>query len=229
MMLTADWHLPYVSVPMLKGLLSVAKSGGVQVLAVVGDLYDLGSLSKFIEKQPDQRTLSVYDEKKIGREVVRLLERQFRRIWFIPGNHDMRALAKLAFAFPAQSLAGLLGLDPAIWRILDKPYADLTFSGRPAAHIRLTHPRTYRQMRLSTPRDLAARFRCDIVNTHGHHAGLSYSTGGYRIMELGIMADPCRVPWACGPDTNHPVWGQGFAWFRDGKLLPFMPGFCREL
>jgi hypothetical protein len=210
-------------------MLDYAKREGVRTMAVVGDLYDLGSLSYFIEKKPDQRQCTISQEKQIGREVVALLEKQFSRIWFVPGNHDLRALGKLAFAFPAQSLAALLGLDPAIWRITDKPFADLVFSGRPAAHIRLTHPRTYRMMRLSTPRDLAAKFRCDIVNTHGHHAGISYSTGGYRIVELGIMADPARVPWACGPDTTHPCWGQGFAHFREGKILPFFPGFCREL
>ena len=88
---------------------------------------------------------------------------------------------------------------------------------------RLCHPATYSRVPLTTPRTLAAKFNCNVICAHAHHAAIGFASDGIKtVAEIGGLFDQTKTAYL-QRTTTFPTWTPGYGWFQDSRFYMTTP------
>jgi len=218
LMITSDWHVPAISLVWLKRMLRAAIRHNCKTLVIAGDLFNFDAISRFERDRPRPDTCTVEEELDFGEAVLKHVVPQFDNIYWINSNHDERFLRILRDQIKFDRLVNLLpGIDSTKFHMCEYSYIQ-------AGDFRITHPDRARKWTLSKTRELANKFRCNIIMAHSHQFGIGYSQGGYLVMETGGLADFPRLHYMHRTDNERPVSMNGFCVLHNKTLIPYSEG-----
>lgn len=215
--ITSDWHIPTMSVEWLEILINTSKKYGIKNLIIGGDLLNLDLLSYYWSQKNNIETLSIDKELSIAKTTMRYLEETYDNIVWLLGNHERRLSHTTKYGLAASNMLFLLECPVNKYTINGKSYCYLD-------DIRITHPKSYTQNKLSVASRLANKFNCHILQAHGHFLSAGYSVGGYVIGDTGGMFDRHRVGYLDEADSTHPIWNNGFFIYKGKRLYMFGEG-----
>jgi len=229
-----DIHLPFVDKELLHRALRVAKLLDIKQVAILGDLIDFESVSKF-DFGSDQYELM--DELYVARDFLGAMEKQFDRIVFIRGNHDERVikfLKRIKKLFIKETTDNEYAAYHAIigvnvsqtpWhqyktffesdKVEVSNYAKCEFEDKYLG----VHPSNYSRNPPTVEKQLAHKYHRHIIGTHGHLTALGFdSSGDYIVAQFGGILDKELVFYKNMRETTHPDWVPAFGWIYNKKL-----------
>jgi hypothetical protein len=219
-MITSDWQIPTYSILWAERLLKVACQYKIKKLLIAGDFFNADIYSIFtINKQ--QITPKMEAELSTVEAVLKILDKWFSESLLLLGNHEKRLFSQLLYSIEAERIAKMMGIDKLRMKFTFSPYPYCILDGK----WRVTHPDSYRQVKLSVANDLATKHRMHIMMAHGHFFSLGYSKGGYQIADSGGLFDASRIPYIQFHDTTHPQWSNGFWRYQNGIMFPYAEGW----
>ena len=186
-------------------------------IIIAGDFISFDALS-FFARNTLLQEVKVADELKLADYILTIIEEAFEEIYIIPGNHMERFFKITRGAFDTDVLLSLMN------RFNNKKYHITSYGYCYLDNIRVTHPNSYRQQKLSVANDLSLKHECPIVNAHGHFFSIGKSKNGkHTIIDSGGLFDQERVKYTQMHDTTYPNWNQGFIIYKNKKFIPFSP------
>lgn len=198
---TADFHIPFIHIPLFKKFIKECVHKGISKLVVAGDYYDMNAFQKFFAFSK----VSWPEEKKAAQEVLDIMKEVFDEIVFMASNHEARWLKALACGEgDIHNIYELIGMkDKSSVTVKNKIIVKDWF---------ITHPKTARKTPLSLARDLSAIYQNkNIIVTHAHMQALARDPSGTRwLVDLGMMGDPNKFEYKCFNVTPHYAWNPGF-------------------
>lgn len=221
----ADFHIPLYDPAYVNEMILKLKDEGISTLVVGGDFLNMDELSRFEDKQPTANLERELDE---AVNVMGVLTEAFDRIVYMWGNHDARLHTslgmKLQFKHAMRLVFEPLGKD-VLTKIeitnLDHAY----YRGPNGEKWYICHPASYNRAPLTTARLLAAKLDCNVLTAHSHHSAVGYATNGHHVVaEIGGLFDRAKTQYLQRSTTN-PVWTQGYALLKEGKLKVYSPGW----
>ena len=212
--ITADWHIPFLDEEMLELMLNIAKENKIKNLLIAGDLFDFSHLksSARLERFFEMQTLE--DEFKIAKDLMSLLQNEFKQIVIIPGNHDLWLMKKLE---------GEITFPTFIKAVLDtcitSPYSFVIIHTE-KGDWRVSHPASYRKSYLAAPKELSLKFpEQHMIITHYHRftIGLSPDASHFYI-ELPAFCQIEKLLYTKLVDNFYPTQVAGFGYLLDSKF-----------
>ena len=211
-MVSCDYHAPFHSAKMTNYLLMIAQKFGIKKHALIGDLFDMDWAKKWYS---DSSPGFVFEKEKVGPLLDAL--GYFEMNFLIRGNHENRVGRLTDGKLTAESLYELYGGDS--WK---KSFRFTTFDKVSMGKWSMFHPKSYSQITTSVAKRLAEKFRANVINTHGHLVGYGYDRSGtYEVIDIGGMFDRDKIEYINMVTTTHPMWKNGFAMIRKGKMTHF--------
>lgn len=216
--LTADYHNPCCKLELVDAVISEAtKLPRPRKLFIVGDYFNFDVLSHWsIIQGGDEEDNELSDEINLGTKILQKYERVFDEIYYSLGNHEERFLKAIKHSLSYKLMLDFLNIESL--QLIEGYHFYLD-------NIRVTHPKSYSQIKLSVAGRLCDKYCCDVIQAHGHFATCGYSRGGFRAVDLPCMADWHRVLYMTRSDTTHPLWNNGFLVYKDGQILLKAKGF----
>ncbi|MBT9165323.1 MAG: hypothetical protein DDT23_01340 [candidate division WS2 bacterium] len=216
-MITSDYHIPAIHVGWYETMLEVAGKYNIKNIIIAGDLINFDLISYYWKEKPDIRTATIAEEVAVTKKILRDLETRFNQIVWLEGNHEKRFYDAMQRGVSVENLLSLL-------ECLQTKYLPTSLSYCYLDDIRITHPKSYRQTKLSVANVLASKYRCSVLQAHGHFFALGYSQGGYIIGDTGGLMDIDRITYMQEADSTHPLWNNGFFVYKDKKIIPYGVG-----
>jgi len=208
-MLTADWHCPYLSMTWVDRLIAVADALEISQLAIVGDFTDLKWFSKY--NKGDRRGGVLLDI-KVVLNVLELLLKNFKRVFWNHGNHEERMISSIGADI-------FSGMHEHSERLVLSPYRTMLLDDC----WRLEHPKTYSNDAAGVAAKVAAIFHCNVATGHGHHIGYRHDVSGQFLgIDLGGLFDEQKQEYLyTSGATTMTRWTPGFWAYKDGRVRPF--------
>jgi hypothetical protein len=184
-----------------------------ELLALASEIPEAqrAQLTSIMLKHSPQAEPGVSGELAEVRDCFRGLERQFKRIDYIIGNHEARLLRALERALSAVDLMALLHNGDR-WRIAPYFFSYLVSGG---VEWKITHPKNYAK---GSSKKLADVLNCNIIQLHGHYFSLQMNPANTFIgIEPGCCVDERRLQYEAGRDTTHDRHTLGAVMIVNGK------------
>ncbi len=213
-MVTSDFHIPAIHLGWYESMLAVSEEMDVKNIIIAGDLINFDLLSFYWKNKPDIRTATIEEEVSITKKILRDLETRFNQIVWLAGNHEKRFYNAMQRGVSVENLLSLLECLQTKYLITPLSYCYLD-------DIRITHPKSYRQTKLSVANVLASKYNCPVLQAHGHFFALGYSQGNHLIGDTGGLMDIDRVAYMQEADSTYPLWNNGFFVYKKGKIIPY--------
>ena len=214
---SADYHCPCVDLDIINCIIKDGKEYHIKRLLIGGDLTNLDALSHYVRKfGGNANTPKLTAEMEITQKVLRKLSDWFDEIIYILGNHEARFSKAVSNEWSFGIIMKSLEIPTLKFKDDYKIYVD---------NIRVSHPKSYSQTKLSVASRLCDKFNCDVVAFHGHFASIGFSRGGYRCVDGGNCADVERIEYMNLADTTHPIWNQAYVVYKDGQLYLRAKGY----
>ena len=212
--ITGDYHCPAVDMKMVDYVIQDAQKERIRRLFIVGDFINFDVLSAYARKlNGDERLPKVSDELLIGYLVMCKLSEVFDEIWYFAGNHEKRFARAVSNTLTFDVIIKTFDID--VLRLVNSYdfYID---------DIRVVHPKSYSQIKLSVANKLSATNTSPIIQAHGHFFSAGFGLAGekYPICDLGCMCDAERIPYMNEELTTYPKWNRGYWIYKDGQLYP---------
>lgn len=220
LVVSSDFHVPYVDEKLFEKLLNVPVETDITRLAITGDLFDADSYSRFTPMAP---TVSFKDECNNVRDRLEQILDVYATIYICRGNHEKRVIDMNMGKFQMKEL-----VDMCIPNDMSKKEFDLRVKVTNDDHIHagiggqnwlFSHPRNFRIINLSVARDLASRYQCSQIVAHGHQLAQGWDRSGtFRLIDGGGLFDKNQLVYlretTCYPETKN-----GFVILsEDGKV-----------
>jgi len=214
--ITADYHVPFVSLKWVNRIVKIGEKEGIKQLLIAGDFFDFDRLSFWAKvANAEDMTVPLEDELSLASMVLEELEGQYDKIYFVGGNHWSRLLKNITFSVSSNRLLGLVNRanDPRYrlneyfhWIMIDDK-------------IRVTHPGKARKLDYTLARDLSY-IHPDywIVVAHRHRVNEGFTPDGRPQLEIGWLGDTERMRYVQHVDSTYYRWINGFAVYSNGKL-----------
>lgn len=217
--ITADYHNPCARLDLVDAVIKEAKKmQRPRQLFIVGDYFNFDVLSYWSTKKGgSSEDVKLENELMMGRNILLKFSKVFDCIYHSKGNHEDRWI-EITHDSPIAMDILLKYLEIPNLSLIDSYYFYLD-------NIRVTHPKNYRQVKLSMASRLCDIHRCDVIQAHGHFGSIGFSAGGYRAVDLPTMADAERINYMNKADTSYPVWNNGFIVYKNKQILLKAKGF----
>ena len=208
--ITADYHCPCTIMDLVHAVIKDARKHKIYTLYIVGDFFNMDVLSFYARKMGgDAKLIPMSDELNMGKEIILLLAEHFNTIIYSTGNHEARFGASVLNAFTFEVITNWLKIPKlqfldSYWFYLDG--------------IRVTHPKSYSQVKMSVASRLCDKYNCDVISAHGHFATTGFSRGAHRAIDLPVMADWERIAYMNKADTTHPLWNPGYLIYKKKQI-----------
>lgn len=211
---SCDWHIPFVDNEMVALLLEIADEYEVNDLAIIGDFFDCDNLSKFTKLT----NLYSFDEEcDLVGQYLRMLVDRFPGVYICRGNHEKRWIDILGGCTSIDSLFALSKVTNGYRLTLDD---NINLKQNDDTWL-LCHPKNYRMTPLSVVRDLAAIHGCNVLGAHGHQLAQGKDRSGrYHCLDGGGLFDKYALDYL-RETTTHPETIPGFYLIQDGTAIPF--------
>lgn len=223
----ADFHLPYVNTFCLTEFLGWAKARGITELVLGGDIVDFDWCSHWPSGVAAGNAPEVNDQIKYCFQIFRAMLGVFKKIYWIPGNHEGRALRAAAHKLDLiywQRLF-LMDISPE-GRTIEDLTSRVEIVGLP--HLRITggptgdwiicHQKNYRKSPGSVAAELCNKYECNVVTTHEHTGAIipSKTSSKWQGVASHCMADPRKVEYKWARISLHNNWTLGWGYWEDG-------------
>ena len=225
LVVTSDWHIPYVDQKLFKKVLNTPAKTGVYNLAITGDLFDADSYSRFTPMAP---TCSFKDECDNVKSALEQLLGEYDTLYICRGNHEKRIVDMNFGKFQMKELIGMCIPDGMSKNEFDKG-VKVTNDDHLHAVIGerkwlLSHPRNFRIINLSVARDLASRYQCSQIVAHGHQLAQGWDRSGtFRLIDGGGLFDKNQLAYlretTCYPETKN-----GFVILNEDDKVDILEG-----
>jgi len=214
-----DVHGYNVDMRMFKRFLAVSKHFGITNLLGAGDFHDFAALSVFADKTRGLMP-TIQDEISVTTKLEQLLAEQFTGdTYMLISNHEIRLAKILRHEMNIEWLFEKL-FPQARWVDCDHLYIGDKHG------IAVVHPDRAWLNSYNLADDYARANECDVLMAHAHVFHFGYARNGHRIGCIGGLFNPeapgMRYYWRNFPRVKMQ---QGFAIYKDGKILPFGEGF----
>jgi len=215
---TADWHHPLSRYDLVNEFLDHAAELEIRSLAVVGDWFNMDSLSAFDNKQDAANLVRELEYSSATMERVGAL---FDRIYFTWGNHDARFHKVLGYKVQFKKAMRMLFEDVAP-NVIDKitfTNLDHMWVATPRGPWYLAHPKTYSSVPLTNGRRLASKMLANVITGHSHHTAVGHDVSGkFVVAEIGGFFDRDQTAYL-QRSTTYPNWQNGYGVIdADGRL-----------
>lgn len=216
--ITSDWHNPFYDIDFADKMMLLARKKKIKQIAIVGDLFDAMSLSRF---DPQDAQYSVQEELETTREIIVHLAKWFDRIYWSLGNHEMRFLRALKFQLNLNDVGKLLFDNPKLITT-QLTYMQLHSGGE---NWRLIHPKNYSIIPCRVSGEVAELQQTNVMGGHVHLFGMKTTKSGlYTAIDLGGMFDPHKITYVnAAGDATNPIMAQGFWILEDGVPTGYTP------
>lgn len=209
-MIVGDVHVPYTDWGFARLVSTTADKLGIHRLIVGGDMFSMDSFSQYEAVIPEPPWEV---ERDAARNLIHDWLETFTEVWMIMGNHDRRLQHWTNGAFSEEDIWGMITTSQKV-HASNFGYCTVKANGQTW---RITHPKNYRQVSLSTAKDLALKFQQNIISFHEHHIGKGWDKyGRYIAINGGMLADASRLAYVALDDSTSPVMMQGFVSLRNG-------------
>ena len=209
LVVSSDWHVPYVDEKLFEKLMNVPDETGIKKLTITGDLFDADSYSRFTPMAPG---CSFKDECNNVRERLEAVLSVYEQVYICRGNHEKRVIDMNMGKFQMQEL-----IDMCIPDDMSKREFDIRVKVTNDDHLHavvngrkwlFSHPRNFRIINLSVARDLASRYQCSQIVAHGHQLAQGYDRSGtLRLLDGGGLFDKYQLAYlretTCYPETKN--------------------------
>ena len=209
MVVTSDFHVPYVDEKLFEKLMNTPKETGIRTLAITGDLFDADSFSRFTPMAP---TCSFKDECEAVKARLASLLEVFQTIYICRGNHEKRIVDANIGKINMRELI-CLAIPDGMSKEQFGQRVKVTSDDHITAYVGdekwlLSHPRNYRIINLSVARDLASKHKCSQIVAHGHQLASGFDRSGtYRLIDGGGLFDKYKLAYlretTCYPETKN--------------------------
>lgn len=222
-MLTADWHIPYINIPLMETMINYARKLKIKTLAIIGDFLSLEVFSYWTSSKDSVPSFAT--ELEILEKMLQIMFKWFEVIIIIPGNHERRFWSKLDGKDDFHSLMNYLCKntpDKQHEKIILSYHSYVDIIDKISPYIwHLTHQKNYSKLDLVVPRGLANKISTkNIICAHTHHCCMGHADDGKRVIaEIGCMTEQKFFEYMMRVDT-HSVgsWSPGFGILQKGKL-----------
>lgn len=214
--ITADYHIPFVSLKWVNRVVEIGKIEGIKQLLIAGDFFDFDRLSFWAKvANAEDMTVPLEDELALASMVLEELESQYDTIYFVGGNHWSRLLKNITFSVSSRRLLGLVDRANDSRYRLNEYFHWIMIDDK----VRVTHPGKARKMDYTLARDLSSIFpNYWMVVAHRHRVNEGFTPDGRPQLEIGWMGDTDRMRYVQHVDSTYYRWINGFAIYRNGKL-----------
>jgi hypothetical protein len=217
-MVTCDWHVPFLDYELADQLLEDARQMGIHDLIVGGDFWDCDNYSIFVPlKEAGMSFKQTFQgEVEEVQDVLMVLTHAFDNIWFCRGNHEFRWMAQNGGKMGMKELFFTTGITEG-YEVTQDDHLILDHCGQDWL---ICHPRSYRQAPLSVGRDLAAKHQMNVVVAHGHGFAQGQDRSGhFQVLDGGGLFDARQLEYMRQTST-HPAVQSGYYIFDEGEIIP---------
>ena len=201
----SDMHMPIHSKEWLLHGIKCAHAVGAEDIILNGDVLDLNEISRHMGSYYRRRK-DMGDDMDAGEAVLKILCENFRKVYWLSGNHCLERLLKLfGGELNAQRLSKLVGSFDNL-KVTSRSFLDIN------DNVRICHPRQYSRIRGALAQRLAMRWQMHVATGHEHHAAMSFSTDGkWQAVSIPCMADTHIQDYVRNELNDFPEPMQGFA------------------
>lgn len=223
----ADLHMPYTHTLCLTEFLGWSKARGYDECILGGDIADMDWCSKWPSSVGTSTSPQV--EAQLARcfQNFRAMLGVFKKIYWIPGNHEARALTavqhrldlvhwqRLFLTRVDKSGRTIEDLTPYV-EIVSLPH--LRIVDGPTGDWLLCHQKNYRKSPGSVAAELCNKYECNVVTTHEHTGAElpSKTSAKWQAIASHCMVDERKVDYKWSRITLHNNWTLGWGHWEDG-------------
>jgi hypothetical protein len=230
----ADLHLPYINTLCLTEFLGWSKAHGYTECVLGGDIIDFDWCSHWPSGVAAGNAPQVEDQIKYCFQIFRAMLGVFKKIYWIPGNHEARALRTVAHKLNLVHWQRLFLTDidergmtvedlSSRVEIVSLPHLRIT--GGPTGDWMICHQKNYRKTPGSVAAELCNKYECNVVTTHEHTGAEvpSKTSAKWQGVASHCMADPRKVEYKWSRISLHNNWTLGWGYWQDGvgRLVRF--------
>lgn len=204
--LTGDWHLPYVNLAWFRSLLMIARETGIRSLAVIGDFHNFDFFSKY---WADSRASAELQEKEFatGEKLLDEAMGIFKRVYFCFSGHDRRPNRLLQGALTTRRWFGLIRPGRSLKDVYISPFSWAEVGKTWIA----MHPRRGRKIKGSLVREMVSRRRKSTATFHQHYSSWAIDpSGNDSCVDVGSMCDRNRIGYMNIDLTPYPEGDNAF-------------------
>lgn len=212
-LVTSDWHIPFVQRETYELFLSVAEKERVKDLIIGGDFWDLDDISSFA----NDKNVALAKEVEYVKHYLDELEKRFSRIWIVSGNHERRWSRWIQGKLDIHYLYNLTGLPLEEVNITSRDYLVINDA------FRVCHSKNYSKTPCDIAKRLARKYQMNILNAHGHFCEESYIYENeyvrdkrYYVADIGGFFDKEQISYMQATST-YPDLDNGFALVQDNE------------
>lgn len=209
-----DLHANFVDWQTLECAIRFAADNKITCCAIVGDLINSDSLSRF---PTTYKRESMEKELAQARDVIAAIGEKMKEIYWCRGNHDFRVSISTGGGMDMSELARIIHPGTKGVTLHVTPYDRIWNNIRTGTWL-LTHPHQYSRNPLVVARQLSAKFGCHVLVAHQHHHAIGASLDGKHVVaDLPCACTP--MPYKMMSTSTMPEWAPGFSALVKGRLV----------
>ncbi len=210
-------HMPNPHLLWIQRMLAIAKMEKIRKLIIAGDLFDLEILSYWTAlANKESISQSLEKEFSFAEEVLKEIEKQFDKIYILPGNHQERILQALKQSITNKRLLGLVNrgndnryeyIENYDWLIIGED------------KLRVTHLRRRGGNDLTQAKKIAAKTHTPVGAAGSHRYSEGTAADGITpVIQIGAMMDMQRAGYKIKVDSANDDWTPSFLiYYKNGK------------
>jgi len=216
-MICSDIHAPFHSEVWVDRYLEIARKKKIKKQIIVGDLFEFSALSSFLPIEGETGE-GFSKELEACEKLIEKFARVFQVSYLVSGNHERRVFRASDGNIPA---AVIYRYFKDFDRFVVTPFDKVEIGD----NWLLVHPKNYSQISGNVAFRLAAKYRKNIINAHGHFVALRYDASGQNmVVDLGGLFDTRKIDYINLQTTTHPFWNNGFGCLQRGKFYLYHKG-----
>lgn len=206
-MATGDWHLPILRRDFFEKFLETRRHFGITTLVITGDFVDFDAFSKFGQRYNGM--FNIDDELLAAKELITALFSEFKKIYWIAGNHENRFMRFTGNNLSFQTLV------KSVYEVSEN-FQVSEFKMMRLGDWALVHPKNYSIIKNRIPTMFEVKYRTHTVTFHEHMNSVTKNINGdnYTI-SVGMMADPKKIAYIHDNETKNPNMENGFLVVRN--------------
>lgn len=215
-LLLFDVHAPFHDSAWINRVMALADRWQVDTVGIGGDLVDFSAFSKYGR----ELGIEASDEMDAAAHILTVLTRNFDRVVYSGGNHEMRLVRQVDHLLSLQRVMELFVTSPRV-TITDYHWFELISAGQ---KFYIEHPKNASIHATIVPKKLCAKFHCHCIAGHGHGWGQTRDDSGrYFAIDSGICADERKLAYAQKQHNTRPVMQRGAVIVVDGTPVALSP------
>lgn len=209
MLILADPHCPLHDSDWTNRCIDLALKWRIPQAGLAGDLIDWSAFSHYGRRVG----IEAEDEIRAAEQFTRTLARNFRDVYYCPGNHEQRLARTVGFAVDLDRLSQWWVTQPNIHTTVRKWFI-LESGGR---KYRVIHPKRFGVTAPIPAARMASKYLMNIIAGHSHLWGIAHDVSGKFVgIDIGMCASRKLADYVEIETTPTPEMVLGACIVKDG-------------